>query len=242
MLENTLKDKIIWITGSGKGIGSALARKLRQTGATLILSSTNQKSMKKIMPEFAEYPKVFFLPFDLRSEEQINRTFEKIKLTLGQVDILINNAGTGKFAPFVDLTVEDMSNMFDTNFKGLFILTKKILPGMLERKTGVIINILSVVLKKIFVGSSLYAASKAAVLAMDRSLREEVRREGIKIIDVFPGATETDIWTEKQREKHGARMMQPEDVADAIVNIINLSINDRLMVEEIVLRPQGGDL
>ncbi|MFH1049869.1 MAG: SDR family oxidoreductase [bacterium] len=242
MNENALNNKIIWLTGAGKGIGAALARKLTRTGATLILSSSSSESLKKIMPEFAKYPKVFFLPFNLRSEEQINRTFEKINLSLRKVDILINNAGTGKFAPFVDLTVDDMNNMLDTNFKGLFILTKHVLPGMLERKSGVIINILSVVLKKIFVGSSIYAASKAAILAMDRSLREEVRGDGIKIIDVFPGATETEIWTERQREKHGARMMQPEDVADAIVNVINLALNDRLMVEEIVLRPQGGDL
>lgn len=242
MNNDILKDKVIWITGAAKGIGEAIAKNLMNSGATLILSSSNNESMKKIMPDFAKYPKVFFFPFDLRSEEQISRTFQKIDLSIGKVDFLINNAGTGKFAPFTELTISDMNNMFDVNFRGTYLLTKLVLPKMLEQKSGTIINILSVVVKKVFTGSSIYSASKAAVLAMDRSLREEVRGSGIKIIDVFPGATETEIWTEKQREKYGSKMMQPKDVADSIMKILELSINNRLMVEEIVLRPQGGDL
>ncbi|MFC2130766.1 SDR family oxidoreductase [Bacteroidota bacterium] len=242
MENKSLSNKKIWITGASKGIGASIARKLTKTGATLILSSSSTESLRKIMPEFAEYPKVFFMPFDLKSEEEAKRMYEKIHITLERVDILINNAGSGKFAPFTELTSEDMNDMIDTNFKGLFYMTKLILPGMIKEKSGTIINILSVVLKKVFSGSSLYAASKAAVLAMDRSLREEVRQYGIKIVDIFPGATETDIWKPAQREKHGHRMMQPDDVAEAIVNIIDLAMNDRLMVEEIVLRPQGGDL
>jgi short-subunit dehydrogenase len=242
MNNEILNNKVIWITGASKGIGRAIAENLKSTGATLILSSSSINSIKKIMPDFAQYPKVFFLPFDLRSEEEINRTFQKINLSIGKIDFLINDAGIGKFAPFTELSAGDMNNMFDVNFKGLFLLTKLTLPKMIEQKSGVIINILSVVLKKVFTGSSLYAASKAAVLAMDRSLREEVRSQGIKIIDVFPGATETEIWTEKQRERYASKMMQPKDVADAIIKIIELASNNRLMIEEIVLRPQGGDL
>jgi len=242
MSENNFNNKTIWLTGASKGIGAALAKKLSQTDATLILSSSNHESLKNIMKELAENPKIFFFPFDLRSIEQINKTYAKIRQTLGPIDILINNAGIGKFAPLIDLAVEDMNNMLDTNFKGLFMLTKNVLPEMIEKKSGIILNILSVVLKKVFTGSSLYAASKAAVLAMDRSLREEVRKNGIKIIDVFPGATETDIWTEHQKEKYGPKMMQPEDVADAIFEVLHLAMNNRLMVEEIVLRPQDGDL
>jgi 3-oxoacyl-[acyl-carrier protein] reductase len=237
-----LKNKNVWITGANRGIGAALARKLTKTGATLILSSSSTESMRKIMPEFVEYPKVFFMPFDLRSEDEAKRMYEKINITLEKVDILINNAGYGKFANFTDLSSEEMNNMIDTNFKGLYYMTKLVLPDMIKEKNGIIINILSVVLKKIFTGSSIYAASKAAVLAMDRSLREEVRKDGIKIVDIFPGATETDIWTDKQREKFGQRMMQPEDVADGIIKVIDLAMNKRLMIEEIVLRPQGGDL
>lgn len=242
MNNETLQNKVIWITGAAKGIGKAIADNLKPTGATLILSSSSHESIKKIMPDFAQYPKVFFFPFDLRSQEAITRTFQKINLSIGKIDFLINNAGIGKFAPFTELSTDDMNNMFDVNFKGLFLLTKLTLPKMIEQKNGVIINILSVVLKKVFTGSSLYAASKAAVLAMDRSLREEVRSSGIKIIDVFPGATETDIWTKKQREKYSSRMMQPNDVAEAIIKIMVLALNNRLMIEEIVLRPQGGDL
>lgn len=242
MNNEIFNNKVIWITGAAKGIGKAIAENLRPTGATLLLSSSSNDSIKKIMPDFAKYQKVFFFPFDLRSEEAINRAFQKINLSIGKIDFLINNAGVGKFAPFTELSSEDMSNMFDVNFKGLFHLTKLTLPKMIEQKSGVIINVLSVVLKKVFTGSSLYAASKAAVLAMDRSIREEVRSHGIKIIDVLPGATETDIWTDRQREKYASRMMQPQDVADAIIKIMELALNNRLMIEEIVLRPQGGDL
>lgn len=237
-----LSTKKIWITGASRGIGLAIARKLKETGASLILSSSNTRTMKNIMHEFAEYPKVFFLPFDLTSESEFNRIYEKINLTLENVDILINNAGIATFKPFTEFTLDEFDKMNAVNYRSIFLSSQAVLPEMINRKNGLIINILSAVVKKVFLNSSIYSATKSAVLAMDSVLREEVRDKGIKIVDVMPGATETDIWDKESRDKFSDKMMQPEDVAESIIKIIELSQNKRLMAEEFVLRPQWGDL
>ena len=237
-----LSNKKVWITGASRGIGLAIARKLKTTGASLILSSSNNSTIKEIMHEFAEYPKVFFLPFDLTSETEIKRIYEKIDLTLENVDILINNAGIATFKPFTEFTLEEFDKMNAINYRSLFLTMQAVLPEMKNRKNGLIINILSAVVKKVFLNSSIYSATKSAVLAMDAVLREEVRDKGIKIVDVMPGATETDIWDKESREKFSERMMKPEDIAESIMKVIELSQNKRLMAEEIVLRPQWGDL
>ncbi len=242
MEKSSLRGKKVWITGASRGIGAAIARKLRETEATLILSSSSSDTMKKVMPEFAEYPKVFFLPFDIKSENDIKRIYQKIKASMDGVDILINNAGIGIFGSFQKMSVEDFDKMNDANYRSVFLLMKTVLDDMIEKQSGGIINILSVAIKTALPGSSLYAATKSAVLAMDASLRVEVRDKGIKIVDVFPGATATEIWDEKVREKFADRMMRAEDVAEAVSKVVELCVNDKLMVEEIVLRPQGGDL
>lgn len=237
-----LTGKVVWITGATKGIGKEIAKKLIGTGAKLVLSGSTPESIKKILDEYNEYTNIFFMPFDLKNSNQIEIVAKKVQAAFGSIDILINNAGIGKFAPFTQLTEEDFDNTKSINLKAPFLLMKQVLPDMLEKKKGTIINILSVVANKAFKYSSIYAASKAGLLAMDRCLREEVRSEGIKIIDIFPGATATDIWEPEQLEKYSARMMKPEDVAEAVFKVIELAMIDRLMVEEISLRPQLGDL
>jgi 3-oxoacyl-[acyl-carrier protein] reductase len=242
MENNFLNGKVVWITGATKGIGKEIAKKLIGSGAKLVLSGSSPQSIKKILDEYNEYSNIFFMPFDLKNSNQIEIVAKKVQAAFGSIDILINNAGIGKFAPFTQLNEEDFDNTMSINLKAPFLLMKQVLPDMLEKKNGTIINILSVVANKPFKNSSIYAASKAALLAMDRSLREEVRSEGIKIIDVLPGATATDIWLPEQLEKYSNRMMKPEDVAEAVVKIIELAMNKRSMVEEISLRPQWGDL
>jgi short-subunit dehydrogenase len=138
--------------------------------------------------------------------------------------------------------LEDFDNILAVNLRGPFLTMKAVINGMIERKSGIIININSVAAKKTFTNSTAYSASKAGLLAMTSSLREEVRQYGIKIIDILPGATDTDIWSDKAREKYSHRMMQAGDVADSIMSILKLALNERIMPEEITLRPTLGDL
>ena len=232
----------IWLSGASRGIGYAIACKLVDTGATLILSARNSSSFENVRLSFSNNKNVFFFPYDITKPDDISKCYDRIKMAIGGVDILINNAGVVKFHSFNKLTLEDFDYMNAVNYRGVFLCIKAVLPDMIERKDGVIINTISVVITKAFKNSSVYSASKSAVWAMANSLREEVRSEGIKIVNILPGATETDVWSPENRQRFSKSMMQPKDVADAVYYVIELSLNNRLMIEEVVLRPQGGDL
>ncbi len=239
---HNLKDKTIWITGASKGIGAAIARSLADSDARLVLSASSAKSFDSIKREFSERKNVYIMPFDIADAEACKRAFGKIEALAGSVDILINNAGVASFAPFEELSVDQFDEMFGINVRGLFMCTKLALPGMLDRKSGMIMNILSNAALKTFPNSSVYAATKAAVRAISRSMREEIRGRGVKVVDIYPGATATDIWAPEMLDKFADKMMPPEDVANVVVHTIEMSMLGNNMVEEIVVRPQGGDL
>jgi NAD(P)-dependent dehydrogenase (short-subunit alcohol dehydrogenase family) len=180
-------------------------------------------------------------PCDVRDEEAIKSTVALIKTVFGQTpDILINNAGAGGWPPFSKLSIEEFDDTIRTNLTGHFICIREVLPGMLERVRGTIVEILSTASKRAYPHGAAYIASKHGALGMIESVRDEVRSKGIKVIGVIPGATETAIWSEEMREQHSERMMQPEDVAQAVVGL--LALPDRALPEELLLRPIGGDL
>lgn len=235
-------DTVVWITGASRGIGAAIAKKLAGQNATLILSAREMKSFRAIQPHFRDIPNVFYLPGDVSNEDDINRIYDKIYQTIGKVDVLINNAGIGVFKNFTDISLDEFESTMAVNVRGTFLCTKAVLPAMLERKSGTIINILSGAAVKAYPYSSIYAASKAAVLAMGNTLREEVRKDGIKVVNILPGATVTDIWDSASLEKFSDVMMKPEDIADAVSAVVELSANERMMFENMVIKPQNGDI
>jgi len=179
---------------------------------------------------------------DVSDIDSVEKTYQAIKSSCGCPDFLINNAGIAKFNPIYKASWEEVETLISVNFKGIFNCTKAVLNDMLERKNGVIINISSVAAVEIFNNSAAYSASKAAALTFSRTLRQECRKEGIKIIDVILGATETDIWRKEVRIANAERMMKPSDVADAVVAVAELSLNPRMMLEEVSVRPQLGNL
>jgi short-subunit dehydrogenase len=242
MENNSLESKRIWVTGASKGIGAAIAEMLLDKVAFVALTAQKESSFGDKINLFSLNPKAFIAPCNILSEKEIAETYQKIENRCGGVDILINNAGTAVFKDFKNTSIEDFDRMSETNFRGTFLCTKAVLSKMIENKRGIIINIISVSAIETFTKSSIYAGTKAAVLAMSRSLRQEVRSDGIKIIDILPGATQTSIWSEKVSREHGWRMLQPSDVASVVLNTIDLCLNDRLMVEEIIVKPQLGNL
>ncbi|MCB0753743.1 MAG: SDR family NAD(P)-dependent oxidoreductase, partial [Ignavibacteriae bacterium] len=156
------------------------------------------------------------------------------------ITCLINNAGITSFKPFKDNTNEEIESIIDTNLKGSIYSVKTVLPEMIVRKSGLIINILSVAANTVFTNSSIYAASKAGLAAFSKVLREELREYNIPVINIYPGATSTEIWPEKTIEKFSHRMMNSTKLADLIFDIYKNSTN--LSPEEIVVRPITGDL
>lgn len=232
----------VWITGASSGIGLALAKEFAHRGSTVVISSRNKEKLLSAMKEIGSEHRVFLFPCDVSSADQVRTVYDKMYQTNLKINVLVNNAGTYTHGQFLGFPLEKFDESFATNVRGVFLCTQTVLPQMIENKFGIIVNILSVVVTKTFVNASIYSATKAAVLAMSKSLREEVRDKNIKVMNVYPGATLTNIWSPRVAEKFGFRMMKPEEVASAIICNIENSLNNGIMVEELIIRPQLGDL
>lgn len=234
-----LTGKIVWITGSSRGIGEATAKALAAKGAKVIISGRNEDDVLRVTGDInSDGDSALAVQCDVRKNNDIVNLVEQVKETWGPIDILINNAGIGIFKKVVDLSEEDWDDMMDSNFKSAFLCTKAVLPDMLERKSGKIINIVSVAGKQAFVNSGGYSASKFGVRGFTDVLRMETRDFGIQVTSVYPGATSTDIWGDADVDH--SIMIRQDDVAQAIVSVCEAGPSAH--IEELVLRPQGGDL
>ena len=233
--------RVVWITGASSGIGRALAERFVSQGDTVVATARSLANLTILQEQLSSsLGSCAVYQCDVTHEDQVRTTEEAIRSKFGSPDVLINNAGVTYFKDFVNTTIAEFDEVVGTNLRGLFLTTKAVLPQMLERKKGSIINVLSYAAKTTYTGSSVYAASKAGAEAMMNVLRAETREKGINIVNVFPGAVFTSIWHPRHREKYGHQMMQPSDVAQVVYK---LSCEPPgVMIEDVVIRPQVGDL
>lgn len=230
----------IWITGASSGIGKAAAIEFAKVGAKVFASARRVSELERINNEFeSDKLSVDIFPCNVASQSNVDQTVKKI-LTNGKIDCLINNAGVTSFKLAEDNSINEINDIINTNLLGSIYTIKAVLPQMIANGGGTIINILSVVTKKTFTKSSAYAASKMGLLGYTNSLREEVRKHNIKVINIIPGATETPIWSKEVRNQFSERMMSTEEVARVLVWAFLQK--DNVVSEEIVLRPIEGDL
>jgi len=236
-----LQPRVVWITGASTGIGSALSEVFCRQGDDVVASARTESRLNELCKRLSSQTgSCTAVPCDLLSESSVTHASERIRTAHDHVDILINNAGVTYFKDFMSTSTEEFDHVLHTNLRGAFLATKSILPEMLKKKKGLILNIVSYAVKEVYTKSAAYAASKAGLEAMMNVLRAEVRRDGIQIVHVYPGAVVTPIWKQHQIEKYGSQMLTPVHIAEMVYQI---SIQPpSLMVEEIVLRPQGGDL
>jgi short-subunit dehydrogenase len=237
----TQKPRVTWITGAGTGIGRALANIFALRGDIVIASARTESKLNEIYRQIsAAGGKCEIVRCDVQSEASVLKAVQKILELQGRIDVLINNAGIAYFKDFMETSIEEFDQTIATNLRGTFLVTKAVLPSMLQNQNGLVLNILSYAVKTIYAKSSIYSASKAGTEAMMDGLRAEIRDQGVSIVNVYPGAVFTPMWHQSELEKFGNRMLKPEQVAEMIYQV---SIQpSSLMVEEIVLRPQGGDL
>lgn len=242
-----LDNKVIFITGSSKGIGLAIAKSLKElTNSIIIISGTAPAAQNEMMGyfdrTFLDYNQVFYYPMNLKNAESINFVYNNLIEKFGKIDILINNAGIGIFKPFDDIYLDDLSNTMEVNFIAPVKLIKLALPSMIKNENGMVVNISSIAHFEKFKGSSIYAASKSALTNFSKVLREEVRSKNIKIMNVFPGATKTDIWSKESLDKYGEKMIDVNELGYVIANNIVMSYQYDLTIEDITIRPTNGDL
>jgi short-subunit dehydrogenase len=238
MTENN--NSVIWITGASSGIGKAVSKEFARTGSKVFASARRVTELERLNSELKkENLNIEVMPCNMASSANVDQTVKKI-LSTNYIDCLVNNAGITSFKKAENNSINEIDDIIHTNLLGSIYAIKNVLPGMIKKGSGTIINIMSVVTKKVFTNSSAYAASKLGLLAYTEVLREEVRKHNIRVINIIPGATFTPMWTSEVRKEKGERMMNPEDVAQVVVWAYLQ--RGTMVSEEIVLRPITGDL
>lgn len=228
----------IWITGASSGIGIAAVKEFVSVGCNVFASARRVNELNRLT-ENDDESQIGIYPCNVASRANVYQTFKKISSDYN-INCLINNAGITSFKTAEENSIKEIDEVINTNLLGSIYTIKAVLPHFKNIGRGTIINILSVVTKKTFTNSSAYTASKMGLLGYARVLREEVRKDNIRVINVIPGATDTPIWAREMREEHGKRMMNPESIARLMVSAFLQS--DNLVVEDIIVRSLQGDL
>ncbi|HSB93173.1 MAG TPA: 3-ketoacyl-ACP reductase [Flavitalea sp.] len=228
----SLTGKTAIVTGAGKGIGRAIALALASEGVRVGLVARTAKDLENVAAEIAALNiACTWAVADVSDLRSVNKAFEEIQQELGVIDILINNAGVGAFASFMDLEPAAWENIIRINLFGIYYSTRAVLPSMIERKTGDIVNIASTAGQRGSPVTSAYSASKFAVIGLSESLMQEVRKHNIRVTCLTPSTVATDMAKElKLTDGNPDKVMQPEDFAELV--IAQLKLNRRVFVKE----------
>ncbi|MFK4390942.1 3-ketoacyl-ACP reductase [Bacillus sp. AFS026049] len=227
----SLKGKTALITGAGRGIGRATAIALAKEGVHIGLIGLTMSNLEKVTAELEQYDvNVSAATADVADLEAVHHAVEHIKSDLGSIDILINNAGIAKFGGFLDLTPEEWEKIIRVNLMGVYNVTRAVLPDMIERKSGDIVNISSTAGQKGAPVTSAYSASKFAVLGLTESLMLEVRKHNIRVTALTPSTVATDLAIETNLiSGNPENVMQSEDLAELLV--AGLKLHPRVLVK-----------
>lgn len=228
----SLAGKNALVTGAGKGIGRAVAIALAKEGVHVALMARTEEQLNEVADEAkALGVKVAVVVADVADMDAVNAAVEKAKATLGPMDILINNAGTAKFGKFLELDPADWERNIQVNLMGVYYVTRAVLPDMIERKTGDIINISSTAGQRGAAVTSAYSASKFAVMGLTESLMQEVRKYNIRVSALTPSTVVTDLaYSSNLIGNEPERVMHPEDLAEFM--IAQLKLNRRIFIKE----------
>jgi|SRR5690554_1089958 len=237
-----MKNKIALITGATSGIGMATAKLFAKNKMKLVLCGRRAERLKTLSEELAELTDVYTLKFDVRSKEDVETAINSLPKPFSEIDILINNAGNAHgLDAFDEGNTDDWDAMLDINVKGLLYVTNAILPKMIDRESGHIINIGSTAGKEVYPKGNVYCASKHAVDALNQGMRIDLNGKGIKVGAINPGMVETEFSevrfkgdSERAGKVYqGFTPLKAEDVADIIwfavtrpphVNIADLTV------------------
>lgn len=216
----SLKNKKAIITGGSRGLGKATALALAREGVDVAITGRNEAKLKEAVAELETYGiKAVYSVFDVGNYEEVRKSIKDIIAKLGSVDILVNNAGIAAVGSFIDMEVSQWSQIIQTNVMGMYYVTKEVLPYLLSKNEGDIINVSSTAGLNGNANVSAYSASKFAVIGMSESLMKEVRKNNIRVITLTPSTIESDMTIELGFTREGSEenILQPEDFAALIV-------------------------
>ena len=224
----SLKEKIVFVTGASSGIGAATAVEFARHGAKLLLCARRLDRLQALEAELrdAGAPDIFNFELDVRSRATVQSTLANLPERWRAVDVLVNNAGLSRgLTKFYQDDIDNWEEMIDTNVKGLLYVTRAIVPGMVERNHGHVINLGSIAGHAAYPNGSVYCATKAAERFLSDGLRIDLNGTDVRVTSIDPGMVETDFSKVRFRgdEERAAKTyqnidpLQPEDIADAIV-------------------------
>tara|TARA_B100001057_G_scaffold17929_1_gene16579 strand:+ start:336 stop:1073 length:738 start_codon:yes stop_codon:yes gene_type:complete len=217
-----LKGKKVLVTGASGGIGKAIALELSTIGADLCLTGRNKLELENLQKIIGGNCQIIIS--DLSNSEGINNLVDQAQEIMGQIDILVNNAGITKDNLFMRMSEEDWNEVININLNSIFKLTKQLIKGMIKRRYGRIINITSVIGVAGGAGQSNYSASKAGIIAMSKSLAQEVGSRSVTVNSIAPGFIETNMTAELSDDRKEdilrsisvGRLGKPDDIAGAV--------------------------
>jgi NAD(P)-dependent dehydrogenase (short-subunit alcohol dehydrogenase family) len=228
------RGQVAIVTGGSRGIGLAVARALLERGMQLVISARKQDELTRAQQQLGGSSRVHAVRGDVSVPGDAERLIGAAVQRFGAVDILINNAGVGRFANAADMSVEDWRQVIDTNLSGVFYCSRAAIPEMRRRGGGWIINISSLAGKNPFVGGAAYCASKAGLNAFSEALMQEVRYDNIRVSYVMPGSVSTGFG-DRGRGGEADWKLTPDDVARVIVDL--LAHDPRSLPSRVELRP-----
>ncbi len=242
-----LSSKTVLITGATSGIGRSAAYLFAENGANVIITGRRADRLDKISAELNERygVEILTLPLDVRSYDDVEKAINELPDKWKNIDILINNAGLSRgLNKIQDGVLDDWEEMIDTNVKGLLYVSKCVIPLMLKRKSGHVVNIGSIAGHEVYLSGNVYCATKHAVDAITKGMRMDLNGTGIKVTTIDPGLTETEFSNVRFRgddEKakavyRGMTPLTPEEIADAI--LFTVTCSDNMVVAEMVLLPK----
>lgn len=238
----SIKDKVIVITGASSGIGASAARKLAQLDAKVVLAARREDQLKNLAQEIGE--NAIYVVTDVARRTDLDNVILQTIAKFGRVDVMWNNAGIMPISFFEEGHVDEWDKMIDINIKGVLYGINAVLPHMLERGQGHILSTSSVGGLKTSPGIGVYSGTKFAVKAIMETLREEVA-QNIKVTTIYPGATKSelghDITSPKIKGLYGNLANMPKLDEEAIANAVIYAISqpDNISVNEVVVRPLG---
>ena len=238
--------KTILITGATSGIGLATAKKLANSKNNLILCGRRQYKLDEISNEISKITNVLTLRFDVSNKEEVNKVLENLPKEFSSIDILINNAGNAHGLDTIqEGSLDDWDNMIDSNVKGLLYVSRVLIPKMIVKQNGHIINIGSLAGREVYEKGNIYCATKHAVNAISKAMRIDLNKTGIKVSEINPGLVETDFSNVRfkgdsdraEKVYQGYKALQADDIADIIEFVINRP--SHVNIADILVLPQA---
>jgi NAD(P)-dependent dehydrogenase (short-subunit alcohol dehydrogenase family) len=234
-VEKPLTEKVALVTGGGRGIGRAIGKALGAAGARVVVTARTQAAIDAVAQEIVDAGgAAAAMAMDLADESSVRPVFAAVRERFGRLDVLVNNAGIGLYGPVKDVPLEDLDRMVGVNLRGTFLCCQEAMRIMAPQKSGYIINISSVVGFKGYPKQAGYTATKHAVMGLTKSLAVEAQEHGIRTSAILPGGVDTAMVREARPDLDPAILLQPEDVAQAVLYLLSLS--DRAAVDEIYIR------